>query len=186
MALVILLILLVAGVVHVFLGHFGDGGLLLGVVGIIGGVFYLMQRERQKGLDFLLWLQANQQSIVKGWSYYQGRKVMPSSVLAQYQACISLLIMTMRFRSPRVVVGTPENQSTGVIYTLVSAATGWWGVPWGFIYTPQAIYRNLHGGYRQTVRELIPTLPAEIAHAQKKLGFGRDDASQPTVAPAFK
>jgi hypothetical protein len=155
-------------------------------VGIIGGVLYLIRRERQKGLDFLLWLQANQQSIEKGWSYYQGRKVTPSSVLAQYQACVSLFIMTMRFRSPRVIVGTPENQSTGTLYTLVSTVAGWWGIPWGFIYTPQAIYRNLQGGYRQTVKELMPTLASEIAHAQKKLGFGRGDASQPTVAPAIK
>ena len=186
MALVILIILLIAGVVHVFMGNFADGGLLLGMVGIIGGVLYLMRRERQKGLDFLLWLQANQQSIEKGWSYYQGRKVMPTTVLAQYQACVSLLIMTMRFRSPRVIVGTRENQSTAIIYSLVSAVAGWWGIPWGFIYTPQALYRNLRGGYRQSVKELMPTLAGEIAHAQKKLGFGRGDASQPTVAPALK
>jgi hypothetical protein len=163
-----------------------DGGLLLGFVGIIGGVFCLMQRERQKGLDFLLWLQANQQSIEKGWSYCQGRKVVPGTVLTQYQACVSLLIMTMRFRSPRVIVGAPQNQSTRIIYTLASAVAGSWGIPWGFIYTPQAIYRNLCGGYRQTVRELMATLPAEIAHAQKKLGFGRGDASQTAVAPAIR
>lgn len=185
MALIILLILLVAGVVHLFMGNFGDAGVLLGFVGVVGAVLYLMQRERQKGLDFLLWLQANRQSIEKGWSYYEGRKVTPSSVLAQYQACLSLFILTMRFRSPRVVVGSPKNQSTGVMYTLVSAVAGWWGLPWGFIYTPQAIYRNLHGGYRQTVRELLPTLDAEIAHAQKKPGFGRSDVLRPTVAPAI-
>jgi hypothetical protein len=186
MALVILLIMLVAGVVHLFMGNFGDAGVLLGFVGVVGVVLYLMHRERQKGLDFLLWLQANRQSIEKGWSYYRGRKVALSSVLAQYQACASLFILTMRFRSPRVVVGSRENQSTGIMYTLVSAVAGWWGIPWGFIYTPQAIYRNLHGGYRQTVSELLPTLDAEIAHAQKKLAFGRGDASLPTVAPAIK
>lgn len=186
MALVILLILLIAGIVHIFMGHFADGGLLLAVGGVISGVLYLMQRERQKGLDFLLWLQANRQSIEQGWSYYQGRKITPSSVLVQYQACVSLFIMTMRFRSPRVVVGSEQHQSTGVIYTLVSVIAGWWGIPWGFIYTPQAIYRNVRGGYRQTVRELLPQLDAEIAHAEKKAGFGRGDASQPAMAPAIK
>ncbi len=187
MALIILLVVLVAGVYNLFTGNFADAAILLGFVGIVGSVLYLMQRERQKGLDFLLWLQANRQSIEKGWSYYQGRKVSLSSGLAQYQACVSLLILTLRFRSPRVVVGSPENQTTGIIYTLVSAIAGWWGIPWGFVYTPQAIYRNLRGGYRQTVGQLLPTLDAEIAHAQKKLGFGRSDAAaQPAVAAAFK
>lgn len=186
MALIILLILLIAGIVDVFKGNFADAGLLLGFVGVVGVVLYLMQRERQKALEFLLWLQANRQSIEKGWSYYQGRKVTLRSVLAQYQACVSLFIVTMRFRSPRVVVGSPANHSTGIMYTLVSALAGWWGIPWGVVYTPQAIYRNLHGGYRQTVSELLPALDAEIQHAQKKAGFGRGDASQPTLAPALK
>ena len=183
MALVILIILLIAGLAHLFMGHFGDAGLLLGFVGVIGMVLYLMHRERAKGLAFLLWLQANRPSIEKGWSYYEGRKVTLNSIVSQYQACVSLLILTMRFRSPRVVVGSPPQQNTAITYTLIASLFGWWGFPWGFIYTPQAIYRNLHGGYRQTVSELLPTLEAEIAHAQKKLGFGRGEAPQPAVAP---
>src|SRR5262252_5433782 len=112
MALVILLIMLVAGVADLFMGHFADAGVLLGFVGIVGAVLHLMSRERQKGLDFLLWLQMNQQSIEKGWSYYEDRKITPNTVLAQYQACVSLAILTLRFRSPRRIVGSPENQST--------------------------------------------------------------------------
>lgn len=186
MALIILLMLLVAGVVDVFRGNFGDAAILLGFVGVVGYVLHLRGREHQKGLNFLLWLQENRQAVEKGWFYYQGRKVTPNSVLAQYQACVSLLILTLRFRSPRVIVGSPENRNTGVLYTLVSAVAGWWGVPWGFVYTPQAIYRNLKGGYRQTVKELLPNLEAEIAHAQKKRGSRSSDASQPTLAPAIK
>jgi len=186
MALVILLILLVAGLVHLVMGHFADAGVLLGFVGVFGAVLHLMRRERQKGLDFLLWLQTNQQSIEKGWSYYQDRKVTPNTVLAQYQACVSLFILTLRFRSPRRIVGSPENQSTGIVYTLISAVAGWWGIPWGFVYTPQAIYRNLKGGYRQTVRELLPNLAAEIAHADQKLGSHSNNVHQPTFAAARK
>jgi hypothetical protein len=186
LAIVILVILLIAGVVHVLMGNFGDGGILLGFVGIVGVVLYFMHRERQKALEFLLWLQANRQSIEKGWSYYDARKVTPNSTLVQYQACVSLLIVTMRFRSPRVIVGSPEQQNTAILYMLISALFGWWGIPWGFIYTPQAIYRNAKGGYRQAVSELLPKLDSEIAYAQKKLGFGRGETPQPAVAPAIK
>lgn len=186
MALVVLLILLVAGLVHLVMGHFADAGVLLGFVGVVGAVLYVMRRERQKGVDFLLWLQTNQPSIEKGWSYYEDRKVTSNTVLTQYQACVSLFILTLRFRSPRRIVGSPENQTTAIVYTLISAVAGWWGIPWGFVYTPQAIYRNLKGGYRQTVRELLPNLAAEIAHAEKKLGSRSSDVSQPTFVTAGK
>jgi hypothetical protein len=186
MAVVVLLIMLIAGLAHLFMGHFADAGVLLGFVGIVGAALHVMRRERQKSLDFLLWLQANQQSIEKGWSYYQGRKVTLSSMLAQYQACVSLVILTLRFRSPRRIVGSRESQRTGVLYTLISAVAGWWGVPWGFVYTPQAIYRNLKGGYRQTVKDLLPNVAAEIAHVEKKLGSRPGDVSRPTFASATK
>jgi hypothetical protein len=186
MALLILLIMLIAGVADLFMGHFADAGLLLGFVGVVGAVLYVMRRERQKGLDFLLWLQTNQPSIEKGWSYYENYKVTPNTVLAQYQACVSLLLLTLRFRSPRRIVGSPENQSTRIVYTLISAVAGWWGIPWGFVYTPQAIYRNLKGGYRQTVKELLPNLAAEIARANKKLGSRASDMPQPTLVTAGK
>jgi hypothetical protein len=67
------------------------------------------------------------------------------------------------------VVGSDKSQGTAIIYTLISALFGWWGFPWGFLYTPQAIYRNLCGGYRQTIAELLPTLDAEVERLEKKL-----------------
>jgi hypothetical protein len=186
MALVLLLILLMAGLVNLFKGQFLDAAILLGFVGVVGGVLQYMRQERQKGLDFLLWLQANRHSIEKGWAYHESRKITLNTVLAQYQACVSLILLTLRFRSPRLIVGSPENSNKLLLYTLVSALAGWWGLPWGFVYTPQAIYRNLKGGYRQTVKELLPNLDAEIAHHQKKLGSPRSDTSQPTLASATK
>ena len=29
---------------------------------------------------------------------------------------------------------------------MISLVFGWWGFPWGFIYTPMALYTNLKGG----------------------------------------
>ncbi len=34
----------------------------------------------------------------------------------------------------------------GVVYSLPSLLLGWWGVPWGLIYTPLTIFTNLSGG----------------------------------------
>jgi hypothetical protein len=35
---------------------------------------------------------------------------------------------------------------------------GWWGFPWGFIYTPQVIAKNLQGGVDVTAN-VLASLP---------------------------
>jgi hypothetical protein len=64
--------MLVAGLAYLFMGHFADAGVLLGCVCMVGSVLH-MRRERQKGRDFLLWLQAEPAINPKRWSRYQGR-----------------------------------------------------------------------------------------------------------------
>ena len=39
-------------------------------------------------------------------------------------------------------------------YTLISLAFGWWGFPWGFIYTPMSLATNLGGGKDVTAQLL--------------------------------
>src|SRR6185437_10514710 len=100
MAVGLFVILVIAGMVHILLGHFGDGTLLLAVSAILGGVLYLLARQQEKALAFLHWVQTNRQMLQQGWSYYEGKKITPRTVVTQYQACISFLVATTRFRSP--------------------------------------------------------------------------------------
>lgn len=44
----------------------------------------------------------------------------------------------------------------GLIFSLVSFLLGWWGVPWGLIYTPVTMFTNLSGG--QDVTDEVWTL----------------------------
>ena len=68
-----------------------------------------------------------------------------------YEYCVSVLIASLRGQS-RVYFRRPGQGSrwAGVRYTLLSLVCGWWGVPWGFIYTPLAILSNLSGGHDVT------------------------------------
>ncbi len=34
----------------------------------------------------------------------------------------------------------------GLPYTLLSLFIGWWGFPWGLVYTPMVLIQNLGGG----------------------------------------
>jgi len=64
-----------------------------------------------------------------------------------YQYCVSLLVVTFRRNSPVKFLRAGENATVqGLPFTLLTLVLGWWGIPWGLIYTPQIIYKNLNGG----------------------------------------
>ncbi len=71
-----------------------------------------------------------------------------------YEYCISLVFVTLR--RPTDVRYLPPAEwglLRGLPYVLVSLLLGWWGVPWGIIYTPLTIFTNLSGG--QDVTEQV-------------------------------
>lgn len=72
---------------------------------------------------------------------------------------LSFLIITLRRSSGVVLIRPGENALVkGLPYTLLSLVLGWWGIPWGFIYTPMSLYQNLSGG-RDVTSEIMASLP---------------------------
>jgi hypothetical protein len=64
-----------------------------------------------------------------------------------FEYCISFLLVTLRRPSAIVLLGPDERGLVrGLPYTLVSLLLGWWGLPWGLVYTPLAVFTNLSGG----------------------------------------
>jgi hypothetical protein len=64
-----------------------------------------------------------------------------------YEYCISVLILTLRLRSGIYFIG-PRESGVGqrIAYACLSFFLGWWGFPWGPIYTISSIATNLGGG----------------------------------------
>ncbi|HYX70166.1 MAG TPA: hypothetical protein VE825_13600 [Terriglobales bacterium] len=63
-----------------------------------------------------------------------------------YNYCVSLLVITFK-RAQIYFVRSEENRVVkGLPWTLLSLVLGWWGIPWGPIYTIQALVVNLGGG----------------------------------------
>lgn len=64
-----------------------------------------------------------------------------------YGYCMSFLVITLRRSSEIQFVRAGESPAVkGLKYTLLSLLLGWWGFPWGFIYTPAVVIQNLAGG----------------------------------------
>jgi hypothetical protein len=73
-----------------------------------------------------------------------------------YQYCISILIMTFKRPSDIYFVRSGENAVTkGLGFTLVSLLLGWWGIPWGPIYTIGSLFTNFGGGKDVTQQVLM-------------------------------
>ena len=67
--------------------------------------------------------------------------------LVCYQYCVSILVMTFRRSSDLYFI--PAGQSAvakGLPWTLLSLVAGWWGIPWGPIFTVQSLITNFGGG----------------------------------------
>lgn len=64
-----------------------------------------------------------------------------------YSYCVSVLVMTFKRNTDIHFVRAGESAVVGGLpYTFLSLLLGWWGIPWGFIYTPMALVQNLGGG----------------------------------------
>src|SRR5215469_4805654 len=64
-----------------------------------------------------------------------------------FEYCISFIFVTLRKPSAVVLLRPGEyGLARGLPYTALSFLLGWWGLPWGLIYTPLAILTNLRGG----------------------------------------
>jgi hypothetical protein len=68
-----------------------------------------------------------------------------------FEYCISLVVISLR--QPTRVYFLKAGQTglrRGLFYSGVSLLLGWWGIPWGVIYTPLTILTNLAGGWDVT------------------------------------
>ena len=65
----------------------------------------------------------------------------------RYQYCISVLVMTFRRSSGiHFIKGGHSRVGPGAAYTCISLVCGWWGIPWGPIWTITTVSTNFGGG----------------------------------------
>ena len=79
--------------------------------------------------------------------------------LVIYQYCVSIGVLTFLRPTKVYLIRWGESpRSKGWGYTFISLLVGWWGIPWGFIYTPWAVLTNITGG-KDVTEAFIPHLP---------------------------
>ena len=98
-----------------------------------------------------------------------------------YQWCVSALIITFkRFSDIHFIRAGESRQMKGLQWTLLSLVAGWWGIPWGPIWTIQALVVNLKGGEDLTVngakamRLPIDAIMPPTVEVAKAMGAGSE------------
>lgn len=79
-----------------------------------------------------------------------------------YQYCISLLVITFKRSSNIYFISHDQNATVkGLPFTLLSLLLGWWGIPWGPIYTIQSVWVNLNGG-KDITQEVLASMSSSV------------------------
>lgn len=79
-----------------------------------------------------------------------------------YQYVVSLVFITFRRNAPLEFIPAGENAATKSLpWTLITLLLGWWGIPFGFIYTPIVLRKNLRGGTDVTESVLAKLRPPQ-------------------------
>jgi hypothetical protein len=114
-------------------------------------------REDRKEPDaFLVQLLANRESIVTGgWKYKDKLVIEPETVLTQYIFTFSLITLSFKMPSRFYIAGQENTGLVNFVYTSLNLLLGWWGIPWGPIYTIQSLVNNLKGGNQITVESVL-------------------------------
>jgi len=69
----------------------------------------------------------------------------------QYQYCVSVLIITFKRGTDIYFLRDDESPMVkGLTWTFLTFVAGWWGIPWGPIYTVHSLWVNLRGGHDMT------------------------------------
>jgi len=86
-----------------------------------------------------------------------------------YQYNYSVILLSFRRSSDIYFLRAGESAvAKGMRWTLISLLFGWWGIPWGLIWTPVSLFQNLRGG-RDVTDEVMKALGLG-AHHHRPIG----------------
>ena len=79
-----------------------------------------------------------------------------------FQYAISVIFMSFKRSSDIYFVKAGESGfKHGIGFSLISLLLGWWGIPWGPIYTIGSLYHNFSGG-KDVTNETVAAISAGV------------------------
>ncbi|NOX58136.1 MAG: hypothetical protein GXP29_04670, partial [Planctomycetes bacterium] len=132
---------------------------IIGGILLAAGIF--TWREKRASRHFMAWLIDHRNEIEVGEARYCGQTVSLDTQRVWFMGCVSFAVGSIQFLSRPLL---PESRICSYYrfgMTLLSLTCGWWGIPWGPIFTIRALGSNIGGGQMESVRVLLFDLEQE-------------------------
>ena len=142
--------------------HRGDTASQWTIIILAVGAYLYVRREERLRDELLEFLRANAPAIRAGTAMYRGHSISYATRLRTCDVVLSFLLMTFRLPSRPVIVGRESDRGVRFGSSLVTFVFGWWGLPWGPIWTVRALAKNLRGTDVISVGELIEGKSAAV------------------------
>ena len=122
-----------------------------------------MQEDR----DFKAWLLANAEKIKnKNILFYRGQRIGLETMLVRHHLVFSALVISFRKQTRWIIKEKESRAWHSLAACLYTCFYGWWGFPFGILWTIVALVKNVQGSTSITVQELLqpaPTTPVGFA-----------------------
>jgi|GEM_PF-2849190 len=109
-------------------------------------VYLIMQESRKKAFDRFC-LENAEKLLNDEECEFGGKMFKGSNVVASYQMCVSMLVLTM---TRKTALYSVDDASPVICCTLITILGGWWGFPWGPIRSVQTFISNAKGSENYT------------------------------------
>ncbi|MEO8845874.1 MAG: hypothetical protein ABI591_33850 [Kofleriaceae bacterium] len=116
--------------------------------------FVFVRSQQRARVELGAFLDANRAAVLDGTARYRGQPITYATRLHVYDIVLSFLFVSFKLTSRPVVVGAPGSGKLRAGCTAVTLVFGWWGIPWGPIWTIRAVSRNVRGTKVITIGEL--------------------------------
>lgn len=78
-----------------------------------------------------------------------------------FEYCFSIILMTFKRGSDIYFIKAGESTlKYSIGFSLITLLLGWWGIPWGPIYSIGALYSNLRGG-KDITQEVLSSMKSQ-------------------------
>lgn len=160
-------LLLVAGLFvcgvgfNVYYGTYDVAG-QCGVIAILlFGLYLFWRRQERQNEEFLTCLLQNKEEMKRDRTkpiFWNDVSLTYDSQVVQYQSCMSFIVITYENPTAYIPESSPQRIGINLLATVITLLIGWWGFPWGPVYSVRSLYRNARGGVKTPVSELIAAL----------------------------
>jgi hypothetical protein len=149
-------VLLLYGVYdHLRMRNYREAVMVLGIACLFFAPVILVATAEISQRRFIRWVGQNVDQIADGEAVYRGARISAATEVVVFHVAFSVLVASFRIPSQMFVVGHDRLWFWRIIYSLLTFVFGWWGIPWGPVYTIKSLHDNLRTSTRGPLLDML-------------------------------